>query len=76
MEDYKSEEGIEQEHDIGTHGSGIQKNGLRRGVEGVGHQGGLDHDQAVAGGLSAEHHAVLHDKERVSVHSSSHRGSS
>ena len=59
MEDDEREEGIQQEHDIGADGGGIQQNRLRRGVEGIGNQGRLDHDQAVGSGLSAQHHSVL-----------------
>lgn len=59
VEDDEREEGVEEEEDVGTHGGGVEQHGLRRRVEGVGDEGGLDHDQAVAGGLATEHHAVL-----------------
>ena len=63
VEDDESEEGIEEKQDVGSDGRGVEQNGLRRSVEGIGDQSGLDHDQTVAGGLSAEHHAVLDVRE-------------
>ena len=59
MEDDEREEGVEKEENVGTHGGGVEQHGLGRRVEGVGDEGGLDHDQTVAGGLATEHHAVL-----------------
>lgn len=47
VENEDVEECVQQEDDIVLDGNTVQKNGLWRGVEGVGHQGRLYHDQRI-----------------------------
>lgn len=66
VEDDEREEGVEEQHDVGTHGGGVEQHGLRRRVEGVGDERRLDHDETVVRVLATEHHAVLRSQRRAS----------
>ena len=59
VEDEQVEEGVEQEHHVGADGHGVKQHGLRRALEPVGHERGLDHDQRAVHVLAVEHVAVV-----------------
>jgi len=52
------EEGVEEEDDVGFDGDRVEEDGLRGDVEGVGHEGGLDHDEGVVDVFGVENVTV------------------
>jgi len=58
VEDEDMEEGVEEEDDVGFDGDRVEEDGLRGDVEGVGHEGGLDHDEGVVDVFGVENVTV------------------